>query len=178
MLCCLVPHINTLQGSSWRVGYVADLRCKQQAFLQGSGSLQSCVCVFFVIVWLWKGSPDKSRISSPARPCLPYGAHVSTARLHHQHSHSISVRPGDRSCVFTPTRSASLRLRLSRWFTVPLNATRVFAAIIKWRWVSVDRASALMLHSRAPLLSDTLHGDVWTAAFTVSNNCCSFTVII
>lgn len=59
MRCCIVPNINTLQGSSWRVAYVADLRCKQ-AFPQGFGSLCSCV---FVTVWWWRGSSEKSRVS-------------------------------------------------------------------------------------------------------------------
>lgn len=71
MRCCIVPNINTLQGSSWRVAYVADLRCKQ-AFPQGFGSPRSCV---FVTVWRRRGSSEKSRMS------LSWGGWVASWHL-------------------------------------------------------------------------------------------------
>lgn len=48
----VVPHINTLRGSSWRVGYVADLRCKQQALSEDLGH-RIRVCL-----WLCGGEGD------------------------------------------------------------------------------------------------------------------------
>lgn len=48
----IVPHINTLRGSSWTVGHVADLRCKQQAF---SEDLGHCISV---CLWLCGGEGD------------------------------------------------------------------------------------------------------------------------
>lgn len=64
----VVPHINTLRGSSRRAGYVADLRCKQQAFSEDLGhSICACLWLCGSEGDLWR-NPEYPRLY-PRLPC-------------------------------------------------------------------------------------------------------------
>lgn len=118
----VVPHINTLQGSSWTVGPIADLRCKQQAFSEDLGHcIRACL-------WLCGGegdlwiNPEFPRLSprllfswgqlpgtwTKPRSCTSYGAF-----------------PAHMCCVQQERSPGCVTNRInSRWFAVALNATR------------------------------------------------------